>query len=251
MSTVLSRRRFAHGRRLGLSALSTARCRIPISQRMGAPLRPHAARESEHGCCADRTPATCAVRHSAEFSSRRRRMDSAPSPNRPDRTENYRRPRTKGMGCEVEGRACSRGRAVVNTTPHGSPSRADPGLVRPRLGKTAPLQAGHFFACCVVRTALTSPQLYPQVGRRCRPGEVPATIRGTGLVFGCPTAACSQPALPRRGMRFCVPDRVHSSLNLDAFTPMFLLGNVGSWLWGKMRARSAGKLRRLPHYLAH
>jgi hypothetical protein len=71
--------------------------------------------ESEHGCCADRRPATCAVRHSAEFSSPRRRMDSAPSPNRPERTENYRRPRTKGMGCEVEGRACSRGRAVVNT----------------------------------------------------------------------------------------------------------------------------------------
>jgi hypothetical protein len=80
------------------------------------------------------------------FSERRRRMVPPPSPNRPEPTHNRRRPRTEGMGCEVEGRACSWGRAVLNTTPHGSPSRADPGLVRPRPGKTAPLQAGRFFA---------------------------------------------------------------------------------------------------------
>jgi hypothetical protein len=60
----------------------------------------------------------------------RRRMVPAPSPNRPEPMENRPRPRTKGMGCEVEGRACSRGRAVLDTTPHDSPRRADPGLVR-------------------------------------------------------------------------------------------------------------------------
>jgi GNAT superfamily N-acetyltransferase len=73
-------------------------------------------------------------------------MDSAPSPNRPEPTQNRRRPRTIGMGCEVEGRACSRGRAVVNTTPHGSLSRADPGLVGRGRAKLPRSRRGIFFA---------------------------------------------------------------------------------------------------------
>ena len=71
----------------------------------------------------------------------------------------------EGMGCEGEGRACSRGRAVVNTTPHGSPSRADPGLVGRGRAKLPRSRRGIFLpaarpARCLVRGAGWAPRTH-------------------------------------------------------------------------------------------
>jgi hypothetical protein len=149
MSTVLSRRRFAHDAQRRLSTLSTTRRRFHILRRIGhlfarlgrtaaAPCRPSIAQPC-------RRTATCAVRHSVKFFLTRRRMVSAPSPNRPEPTQNRGRPRTEGMGCEGEGRACSRGRAVVITTPHCFAQSCRPGSGATAAGLNCPASGGAFF----------------------------------------------------------------------------------------------------------
>jgi hypothetical protein len=173
ISSVLSRRRFAHDGRSRLFALSTTRCRFMSPGGLGhlflhARGRTVAAPTSGRWARHPRGPTTCAVRHRPKFFRRRRRMDSAPSPNRPEPTHNRRRPRTIGMGCEVEGRACSRGRAVVNTTPHGSPSRADPGLVGRGRAKLPRSRRGIFLRMATpadptIRCAASAVEPCPQI----------------------------------------------------------------------------------------
>ena len=84
-----------------------------------------------------------------------------------------------------------------------------------------------------------SRRLRPSFGWRHRPAERVATAANRNLQRN-----------PSREL-FAVPDRAHSSPNVDACARMFLLGNVGEWRWVGMRARLNEELPRPPQPSGH
>ena len=163
-STVLRRRRFAHEPHRHRSTLSTKRYRSSyLTADQGTSPCTLAARGSGGSLAASIAAETPRGRNVCGSPQREVFLSAPPNGLRAftesPRTDAELQPTSnEGMGCEGEGRACSRGRAVVNTTPHVSPSRADPGLVGRGRAKLPRSRRGAFclrreVARCLVRGA--------------------------------------------------------------------------------------------------
>lgn len=169
--SVLSRCRFAHEPHRHRSTLSTKRYRSSyLTADQGTSPCTLAARGSGELLAASIAPRLRRGRNVCGSPQREVFLSAPPNGLRAftesPRTDAELQPTSnEGMGCEGEGRACSRGRAVVNTTPHGSLSRADPGLVGRGRAKLPRSRRGIFLpaarpARCLVRGAGWAPRTH-------------------------------------------------------------------------------------------